>query len=188
MKKHVPPFAVAMAAMMIAAAGAQAHGPLFSPAPRTIWKGGTELTLRLRDVKASGAGKDQKERALALKAMYGITADWAVGIEIPYVRKNFSGRNADGMGDLVLDTKYRFWKRDAPGAQYKAAAFLRAKLPTGDDGGKPRIGSGSTDVTTGLTAGYDSRRWYWFASGAYRANTEGGGGRKMGDKTGRAHV
>ena len=115
------------------------------------------------------------------KGEYGITADWQIGIEIPYLWKRAGGADADGIGDIVLDTKYQFWKRDLPGAQYKAAAFVRIKLPTGDDGSDPRLGSGSTDFIAGLAAGYESRRWYWFASGAYRANTEGGGGLEKGD-------
>ena len=160
----------------------QAHGPLFSPAPETIWKGGTEVTLGLHAERATGAGERQKEYELFLAGEYGITADWEVGIEIPYTRKDFDGRDAGGLGDIVLGTKYQFWKRDLPGAQSKAAAFLKTKLPTGDDDSQPRLGSGSTDVITGLATGYESRRWYWFASGVYRANTEGEGGLEKGDR------
>ena len=69
-----------------------------------------------------------------------------------------------------------------PGAQYKAAAFLNTKLPTGDDDSRPRLGGGSTDVIAGLATGYQSRRWYWFASGVYRLNTKGAGGLEQGDK------
>ncbi len=32
-----------------------AHGPLFSPAPETIWKDGTEVTLGYHGERASGA-------------------------------------------------------------------------------------------------------------------------------------
>ena len=92
------------------------------------------------------------------------------------------GGDANGIGDIVLDTKYLFWKRDLPMAQYKAAVFLKTKLPTGDDDGTPRLGSGSIDVIAGLATGYESRRWYWFASAVYRANTEGAGGLEKGDQ------
>jgi hypothetical protein len=165
-----------------AAAPAEAHGPLFSPGPETIWKGGTELTLSLHTAKAAGAGEEEKEYEVFVEAEYGLTANWQVGIEIPYTRKDLDGRNADGLGDIVLDTKYQFWKRDLPGAQYKAAAFLKTKLPTGDEDSQPRLGSGSADVIVGLATGYESRRWYWFASGVYRANTEGAGGLEKGDR------
>ena len=175
-----------LVAVLAATAGAnaavRAHGPLFSPAPETIFKGGTELTLALHSEEATGAGNKEKAYEMFLEAEYGITADWEIGIEIPYAWKEENGGDAGGLGDIVLDTKYQFWKRDLPMAQYKAAAFLKTKLPTGDDGGTPRLGSGSTDVIAGLATGYESRRWYWFASGVYRANTEGAGGLEKGDK------
>ena len=172
----------AMAAAAVAESAADAHGPLFSPAPETIFKGGTEITLGLHTEKATGAGNEEKAYEPFLEAEYGVTADWQIGIEIPYAWKEENGGDADGIGDIVLDTKYQFWKRDLPGAQYKAAVFFKTKLPTGDDGGQPRIGSGSTDVIGGLATGYESRRWYWFASGVYRANTEGAGGLEKGDR------
>jgi len=37
-------------------------------------------------------------------------------------------------------------------------------------------------VITGLVTGYESRRWYWFASGVTRFNSEGGGGLEKGDR------
>ncbi len=172
----------AMAATAGADSAVHAHGPLFSPAPETIWKGGTEITLGFHTEKATGAGEEEKAYEVFLEAEYGFTADWEIGIEIPYAWKEENGGDADGIGDIVLDTKYQFWKRDLPLAQYKAAAFLKTKLPTGGSGGQPRIGSGSTDVIAGLAAGYESRRWYWFTSGVYRANTEGAGGLEKGDK------
>ena len=179
--KFFPPFAVGLAASVMAAP-VLAHGPLFSPAPETIWKGGTELTLGFHAKEATGAGEEEKDYEAFLEAEYGITADWEVGIEIPYAWKEQNGRDANGIGDITLDTKYQVWKRDLPGAQYKAAAFLELELPTGDGDGTPRLGSGSTDVGGGFATGYESRRWYWFASAAYRLNTEGAGGLETGDR------
>ncbi len=165
-----------------AAMPARAHGPLFSPAPETIFKGGTEVTLGFHTAKTTGGGDRENEYEVFVEAEYGLTADWEIGIEVPYAWKKSNGLDANGLGDIVLDTKYQFWRRDLPGAQYKAAAFFKTKLPTGDDGGQARIGSGSTDVIGGLATGYESRRWYWFASGVYRVNTEGAGGLEKGDR------
>ncbi len=130
-----------------------AHGPLFSPGPETIWKGGTELTLGFHAEKATGAGDEAKQYEVFLEAEYGVSANWQIGIEVPYAWRERTGLDANGPGDIVLRTKYQFWKRDLPGAQYKAAAFLDIKLPTGDDGSRPRLGSGSTDVIAGLATG-----------------------------------
>lgn len=157
---------------------AGAHGPLFSPAPETIWKGGTELTLGYHRAEAG----PEREQEPFLEAEYGLTARWEIGAELAYAFKEEQGVDADGLGDLTLGTKYQFWRRDLPGAQYKAAGFLDVKLPTADDDSEPRLGSGSTDVITGLATGYESRRWYWFASGVYRLNTQGDGSFEQGDR------
>ncbi len=164
-----------------AAMPARGHGPLFSPAPETVFKGGTEITLGFHTAKSTG-GDREKEYEAFVGAEYGLTADWEIGIEVPYAWKKSNGLDANGVGDIVLDTKYQFWKLDLPGAQYKAAALVKVKLPTGDDDSRPRLGSGSTDVIGALATGYESRRWYWFASGLYRVNTEGAGGLEKGDR------
>ena len=159
-----------------------AHGPLFSPAPETIFKDGTQLTFGFDAQKATGAGITQKEYKTTIEANYGLTADWEIGIEAPYSWKELNGANANGIGDITLDTKYQFWGLNVPSAQYKASALLKVKLPTGKDSTTPRLGSGSTDVTAGLVTGYESRRWYWFSSGVYKANGEGSGNFTKGDR------
>jgi len=157
---------------------AAAHGPLFSPAPETIWQGGTELTLGyLREE----AGAEREQEAF-LEAEYGLTPRWEIGVALPYISKRGGRSASDGIGELTLGTKYQFWRRDLPGAQYKAAGFVNVKLPTADGDIEPRLGSGSTDYFGGLATGYESRRWYWFASGVYRINTEGDAGLERGDR------
>ena len=183
MKKHLLAFVIGLAMAATLDAPARAHGPLFSPAPETIFKGGTELTLGLHTEEATGTSEHETEYQVAVEAEYGLTADWEIGAEIPYTkREHDDGGDANGIGDITLDTKYQFWGLDLPGAQYKASALLEVKLPTGDDDRTPRLGTGSTDVIGGIATGYESRRWYWFASGVYRANTEGGGGLEKGDR------
>jgi len=170
--------------VLVLAANTQlrAHGPLFSPAPETIFKDGAQLTLGLDTRKAKGAGINNKKYEASLEATYGLTADWEIEVEAPYSRKELNGADALGFGDITLGTKYQFWGRNLPSAQYKAAAFLKVKLPTGKDSSTPKLGSGSTDVIAGLVTGYESRRWYWFASGVYRANTQGAGNFEKGDQ------
>ena len=182
MRVRFPAIVIGLLGAVLGAQPLLAHGPLFSPAPETIWKDGTEVTLGYHGERASGAGEKEKQSELYLEAEYGITADWQIGIEVPYIWKEDDGADREGPGDVTLSTKVQFWQRDLPGAQYKAAAFLKVKLPTGDDDGDPRLGTGSTDVIAGLATGYESRRWYWFASGVYRANTEGAGNLEKGDR------
>ncbi len=170
-------------AMALAAGNAAwAHGPVFSPGPETIWKGGTSVTIGAPYSKERGAGAKRDVLEPFFEVEYGLTENWQIGIEAPYKFVDTNGPDGDGMGDVVLDTKYQFWKKDLPGAQYKAAAFARLKLPTASDSGMPRLGSGSTDVAGGVVAGYESRRWYWFTSAAYSLNNKGGGGLEKGDR------
>lgn len=159
---------------------AVAHGPLFSPAPETIWQDGTEITLGYHREEAG----PEREQEVFVEAEYGLTPNWEITAELPYVSKRNAGRESGEVGDLSFGTKYQFWGRDLPGAQYKAGGLLKVKLPTAEDGSDPALGSGSTDLIGGLVTGYESRRWYWFASGVYRLNTEGDGGLERGDRQG----
>jgi len=131
-------------------APARAHGPLFSPAPETIFKGGTELTLGLHTEEATGTSEHETEYDVTVEAVYGLTADWEAGVEVPYTKRDLDGGgDANGIGDITLDTKYQFWGRNLPGAQYKASALLKVKLPTGDDDShRPTTGRGSSSFIT----------------------------------------
>jgi Putative MetA-pathway of phenol degradation len=173
---------LALGIMLTPGGTAWAHGPVFSPGPETIWKGGTQVTVGTPYARQSGAGAKREEFNPFFEVEYGLTENWEIGIEVPYKFLDLNGPDADGIGDVTLDTKYQFWKKDLPGAQYKAATFAKLKLPTASDTGTPRLGSGSTDFASGIAAGYESRRWYWFTSAVYRFNGEGGGGLEKGDR------
>jgi Putative MetA-pathway of phenol degradation len=164
-------------ALALSSASATAHGPLFSPAPETIWKGGMQLTLGQRRKKADS----ERDRETFFEVKYGLTANWELLADLPYITRRTQSIESSGMGEVTLGTKYQFWRKDLPGAQYKAAGFLNVKLPTADSGTTPKLGSGSSDVIGGIAAGYESRRWYWFASGSYRLNTKGDEGLEKGD-------
>ena len=159
-----------------------AHGPLFSPGPETIFSEGTEITLGYKMGRVSGAGTVGKVYEPFVELAYGVTPDWQIGLEVPFSWLSANGIKSNGLGDISIDTKYQLWKLDQPGAQYKAAGFLKVKLPTGKSNSTPPLGSGSVDVTGGLSAGYESRRWYWFASAGYEAITKGSGGLNGGDR------
>ena len=185
MKKFILFAIVGLGAALLPEAPARAHGPLFSPAPETIFRGGTELTLGLHTEKAAqkATGAQSRDYGVSVEAEYGITANWQIGIELPYVRRKSGGLGrADGLGDITLDSKYQFWKRDIPGAQYKATALVRLKLPTGSDKGAAPLGGGQAEVTMGLVTGYESRRWHWFASGVYQVSAGGAADLEKGDR------
>lgn len=160
----------------------QAHGPIFSPGPHTPFQGAYEPHISYHRAQASGAGREETEQELEASLGYGVTADWELVAEVPYVRKEENGERAEGLGDLELGTRYRFLRKDLPHAQRSATALLRVKLPTGDPDTEPRLGTGSTDYVAGLAAGHEGRRWYGFVSAVSRFNGKGADGLRQGDR------
>ena len=176
-------FGTLLAAAMVAMAkpGA-AHNPIFTPGPHLVYGGGLEATIGYARDRASGAGDRETGQEVELELEYGLTADWTAEMELPLVDKDLNGRGSSGLGDIVLRSRYRFLRLDTPGVQRSAAVLGQVKLPTGDDGRTPRLGSGSTDLVGGLLYGHESRRWYYNLAARYRLNTEGAGGLEKGDR------
>ncbi|HZD51526.1 MAG TPA: transporter [Woeseiaceae bacterium] len=155
---------------------ALAHDPVFGQGPHTLFKGGIELHAGM--FRQDAAASRELEYGLALR--YGITRDWTVGIEVPFLDVTEAGQASSGRGDIVLGTKYRFWRRDTLGVQ-QSAALMAALAPdgTGDD---EVSSNGATDATLGLSYGYEGRKWYRWAAATYRANGETDAGLDRGDK------
>lgn len=160
------------------AAGAQAHDPIFGLGPHVLYQGGVEVATKLHD-KQQGS---EHETEFELELTYGITGDWAAGVELPYAFKRGSGTSASGVTDVSAFTKYRFWRRDSLGLQESVAVMLKVKAPTGSTSASPALGSGATDIMAGLAYGYEGRKWYRWASLRYRQNGRDAAGLKRGDK------
>jgi hypothetical protein len=124
---------------------------------------------------------DERETELGLEMVYGITGDWAAGIELPYAWNDDGSERASGTGDVSLFTKYRFWRHDTLGAQESAAVLLKVKTGSGDENATPSLGTGTTDSILGLAYGYESLEWYRWASMRYRHNGENDAGLRRGD-------
>ena len=172
-----------LAIVLIAVANpGAAHNPIFTPGPHLVYGGGLEVTIGYSRNRASGVGERETEQEVELELEYGLTADWTAELELPFVDKDLNDNGSSGLGDIVLRSRYRFFRLDTPGVQRSAAVLGQVKLPTGDDDRTPRLGSGSTDFVGGLLYGHESRRWYYNLAARYRLNTEGGGGLEKGDK------
>ncbi len=156
---------------LIYSAAVQAHDPVFGLGPHTLFKNATEVHLGF---DPSRAGRNQQTRS-TLEFAYGLTANWTARVELPYESRE---KGPDGIGDVGIATKYRFWRRDALGVQESSTAFLRVKPDTASSG----RGTGSTDSILGLAYGYESRKWYRWAAARYRFNGETGEGLERGDK------
>jgi len=142
------------------------HDPIFGIGPHVLFKGGVEISP---DIHFAEAG-DRSATETALNITYGITGDWAAGVELPFVSKDAGNLSSKGQGDAKLFTKYRFWRKDSLGVQESAAVLLKVKLDTAGTGGNPALGTGTTDTILGLAYGYEGRKWYRWASVRYRLN------------------
>lgn len=150
---------------------AWAHDPVFSPGPHVIYKGGVETAMHFERSDNGG----EQENDLAAELTYGLTSDWAIGTEVPYIMAN---DGADGIGNPDIFTKYRFWRKDTLGAQETAAVLGRLSFDAGDSAVRRK----ATDGLVGLTYGYESLKWYRWASARYRFNGKTDAGIDRGNK------
>ena len=165
--------------MTLLTAAAWAHDPIFGIGPHVLYKGGIEIAPEVHTDEAGNTSVTESGVELA----YGLTGDWAAGIELPAsISKDNGSVSASGRGDARLFTKYRFWRHDTLGAQESAAVLFKAKLDTGDTNTTPALGTGTTDSILGFAYGYESRKWYRWASVRYRRNGSNGAGLRRGDK------
>ena len=74
---------------------AWSHDPIFGLGPHVLFKGGVEISPEIHLNKTG----DKKESEFGLNLTYGITGDWAAGIEVPYLRKENNINTTSGSGD-----------------------------------------------------------------------------------------
>lgn len=169
---------MAATAIVMNAVPAAAHGPIFSPGPETLYKDGVETHVEYHRSKKGG----ETENELGLGLGYGITQDWTVSAELPYAIVKEDGATNDGIGNIALETKYRFWRRDALGKQDSVSVFAKAILDTAKDTSDPALGSGANDLVLGLVYGQESLIWQRWASARYRFNGESDAGVERGNQ------
>ncbi len=164
--------------LVLSSTTALAHDPIFGIGPHVLFKGGTEIALEVAQKKAG----NEKEGELKLEAVYGITSDWAAGIDVPYAFKDQASESSNGLSDIQLFTKYRFWRQDSLGLQESAAVLFAVNRDNGDEKDNPPLGNGATDVIAGLTYGYESLKWYRWSSARYLRPGENKTGFRKGGK------
>ncbi len=119
-------------------------------------KGDTELTVQLATTRV----------------VFGLNENLTLGLTVPYVskrRESTSGTvHSDGLGDVPITGKYRFFQETGLGETTEAAAIFGLKFPTGrtnvSDGGmrlpQPlQPGSGSLDAILGGAFTRVDGRW-----------------------------
>lgn len=133
MKKLLQKGLLVMAGLMTGPA--MAHDPIFGVGPHVLFKNGFETSVELEAEKAGA----EKEQALALEVTYGLTGDWALGVDLPYEFKQDGTTSSSGNGDVAAFTKYRFWRRDSLGLQESAAVLLKVVTDTAQGGRTPAL-------------------------------------------------
>ena len=119
---------------------------------------------------------------------YGLRNDLQIGVALPYVTHDREGRlgelSSEGLGDIELLAKYRFWRWNAPGKALNLAVIGELSLPTGEDDARSRgmrlepqlqPGSGGVDPALGIGATYEPERWRFNAALLYRWRTDSDG-------------
>lgn len=160
--------------ILILSAPAQAHDPVFGLGPHVLFKGGVEIAPEVHTAKNG----QQRDTELGVEMTYGLTGDWAAGVEIPYVDKSSGNASGSGQGDVRVFTKYRFWRQDGPGLQQSLSLALKLKTDTAEN----NLGTGTTDGILGLAYGYEGRKWYRWAAARYVMNGENNAGLQRGNK------
>jgi len=168
----------ASAWLALSGQSAFAHDPVFSIGPHVLYKGGIETAIETARDKSG----NEKESELGLEIVYGITGDWAAGIEVPFAFKDEGTESSNGLSDIQVFTKYRFWREDSLGLQESAAVMLAVNAENGDEKTDPPLGNGATDIITGLTYGYEGLKWYRWASARYVLPGENAAGLQLGNK------
>jgi len=164
--------------LFLKATPAIAHGPIFSPGPETLYKDGIEFELDY--YRSKNAGDSENEQSIGLG--YGVTQDWQISAELPYLMVNEDGSKNNGVGNVHLQTRYRLWRLDSFGKQDSISGFLTAVLDTAKQTTNPALSHGANDLIAGLAYGQESLIWQRWASLRYRYNGENDDGLNRGNQ------
>ena len=158
--------------------------PLFGQSPRTQFFLGTAIRSFGLFQNSSGGGKDLEVWTAPFIGSYAFRPDVTGTLAVPYVNKRFETPTrtfrADGLGDIQLNGKYTFFRKDAPFSRLQAAILGGLKFPTGSNSEGPgitaapplQLGSGSVDGIVGSAAGYTTMHWSFEGGLTYKINSE----------------
>ncbi len=158
---------------------------------RTVDFNGQAVVPRYTYTDKNKGGRDLAVNVVSTKAVFGLNANTTVGVTIPYVNKRLRRTNpmsgqpetlrSDGVGDLPIVGKYRFFQDSGAGETTEAAVIFGLELPTGrtniTEGGvrlsQPlQPGSGSVDAILGAAFTRVDGRWLVNADLLGKINSE----------------
>jgi hypothetical protein len=173
--------------LLIASLPVHAEDPLWGENASTLGKGFVTATTRAgvrstRPFRHHGSAVEltMEETTGALVVEYGLQPDLDARLCVPYfsqsMTEEFGGQKvqheAQGMGEMLVGAKWRFWQSVGDQRKDELAAFADVKLPTGDSDLRGADGlilpphlqpnSGNLGATIGLAANrHQSRGGHW---------------------------
>ena len=154
---------------------------------RTVDFNGQAVVPRYIHVEKSGSGADLAVDVAVTNVVFGLNKNFTVKLGIPYVTKRLDRPGAaptlrsEGLGDVPLVGKYRFYQKTGLGETTEAAAIFGFELPTGRDGVSDggillpaplQPGSGSLDAILGGAITRVDGRWLVNADLIAKINSE----------------
>lgn len=145
---------------------------------RTVDFNGQAVVPRYIYTDLDKGDRDLTVQVAAARVVFGLHPDVTIGLTVPYVNKELRRTNptsgmretlrSDGLGDVAVTGKYRFFQEAGPGETTEAAALFGLELPTGRTGvtdagmrlPQPlQPGSGSVDAILGAAFTRVDGRW-----------------------------
>lgn len=145
--------------------------PLFSQTARTQFFLGTAVRTFGQYQKFQGGGNELKVWTAPAIFSYALLTDATLNLVIPYQRRHLEtptgDLDADGIGDITLFGKYRFYRRDFPFGRDQLAFIGGLEFPSGSTTEGPglkaspplQLGSAGVDGLLGIAFGH-TRSWY----------------------------
>ncbi|MCA8911407.1 MAG: hypothetical protein KDB82_06865 [Planctomycetes bacterium] len=176
-----------------------AHNTLFGQAPRTIWKGGSEIEAEYEweifkrfyeeDKPAANPRDDQvMVHHFTVAWTYGLHRDWAIRLSLPTLLATHTSKDHTesrfGLGNIPFSVKWRFYNDPFKGGSVQAGTWVRIWFPTADKsedgkllGEDIEFGNETWKFQWGLTASYSTRQYYfWFDVAAHASTRRSGTG------------
>ncbi|WP_138380588.1 transporter [Luteithermobacter gelatinilyticus] len=173
---------------VLLAADKAAAAPITFNTALPISKGEIIFREQLIYGRAKEGGREMTRLTFLSVAAYGVTPDLALFAVLPVLRNKLSmpglERQATGLGDMRLFSRYTIYRRDFRGGTFRFAPFAGLELPTGEHQERDergllppalQAGSGSWDIVFGLIGTYATVDFNLDAQVSWQENRKAGG-------------
>lgn len=136
--------------------------PLVSDDTGTQGTGGVQLEVNADNTRRTENASLTRSEQANTTLTYGLNDTLDVALNIPHQRTVFAGSPAaQGIGDIGLLMKWRFWEADG----FSLGLKPQILLPTGDE--KRGLGNGKAAYSANLLAGWEDDRFSVLANAGY---------------------